>query len=142
MIIFVLLSSQDGFSRDWVVDDKGHRTAPGIYNGAFSTIAFLLGAVTSILSGYLGMKIAVYANARTSLEARKGIAPAFMCGKHTTDSKLQVLASPGISSHLLDSCVGALLMKATQTILWLVQLSALEQLWDSCWLAMDFSWFS
>lgn len=82
VVIFVLLSSQDGFSRDWVVDDKGHRTAPAIYNGAFSTIAFLLGAVTSILSGYLGMKIAVYANARTSLEARKGIAPAFMCGKY------------------------------------------------------------
>ena len=81
VVIFVLLSSQDGFSRDWVVDDQGHRTAPAIYNGAFSTIAFLLGAVTSILSGYLGMKIAVYANARTSLEARKGIAPAFMCGK-------------------------------------------------------------
>ena len=81
VIIFVLLSSQDGFSRDWIVDDRGHRTAPAIYNGAFSTIAFLLGAVTSILSGYLGMKIAVYANARTSLEARKGIAPAFMCGK-------------------------------------------------------------
>lgn len=85
VVIFVLLSSQDGFSRDWVVDDKGHRiTAPAIYNGAFSTIAFLLGAVTSILSGYLGMKIAVYANARTSLEARKGIAPAFMCGKRFT----------------------------------------------------------
>ena len=81
VVIFVLLSSQDGFSRDWIVDDQGHRTAPAIYNGAFSTIAFLLGAVTSILSGYLGMKIAVYANARTSLEARKGIAPAFMCGK-------------------------------------------------------------
>jgi Na+/H+-translocating membrane pyrophosphatase len=34
--------------------------------------------VTSILSGYLGMSIATYANARTSLEARKGVAPAFM----------------------------------------------------------------
>ena len=48
--------------------------------GAFSTLTFLVGAVTSILSGYLGMTIAVYANARTALQARKGIAPAFMCG--------------------------------------------------------------
>ena len=29
-----------------------------------------------------GMKIATYANARTALEARKGVAPAFMCGKY------------------------------------------------------------
>lgn len=27
------------------------------------------------------MKIATYANARTALEARKGMAPAFMCGE-------------------------------------------------------------
>jgi hypothetical protein len=51
-------------------------------NGLFSTIAFVLGALTSCLSGYLGMKIATYANARTALEARRGIAPAFMCGEH------------------------------------------------------------
>lgn len=52
-----------------------------LYNGIFSCIAFILGAVTSILSGYLGMKIATYANARTALEARKGIAPAFSVGE-------------------------------------------------------------
>jgi H+-translocating diphosphatase len=54
--------------------------AQAIYNGAFSTIAFLAGAITSIISGFLGMKIATYANARTALEARKGVAPAFMAG--------------------------------------------------------------
>ena len=42
--------------------------------GAFSTLTFLVGAVTSILSGYLGMTIAVYANARTALQARKVVA--------------------------------------------------------------------
>ena len=79
MFIFVLLSSQDGFSTEWTEDEKG-RHAPALYNGAFSTIAFLIGAITSIACGFLGMKIATYANARTALEARKGIAPAFMAG--------------------------------------------------------------
>ena len=77
-VIFVLLSSEDGFSSTWTTDASGVSRAPGIYNGAFSTLAFLIGAATSILSGYLGMNIATYANARTSLEARKGVAPAFM----------------------------------------------------------------
>ncbi|KAH7352441.1 hypothetical protein KP509_19G045200 [Ceratopteris richardii] len=44
---------------------------------AFTTVAFILGVVTSVLSGYLGMKIATYANARTTLEARKGVGKAF-----------------------------------------------------------------
>jgi len=98
VVIFVLLSSQDGFSRDWIVDSQGHRHAPAIYNGAFSTIAFLLGAVTSIASGFFGMKIAVYANARTALEARKGIAPAFMCGTYFD------FCSPTIGRHA--ACCG------------------------------------
>ena len=80
VFIFVLLSSQDGFSTKWHADSEGISHAPALYNGAFSTIAFLIGAVTSIVSGWLGMKIATYANARTALEARKGIAPAFMAG--------------------------------------------------------------
>ncbi|CAK0782826.1 Pyrophosphate-energized vacuolar membrane proton pump 1 [Coccomyxa viridis] len=78
VFIFVLLSSQDGFATKWRVDSEGVSHAPALYNGAFSTIAFLIGAVTSIISGWLGMTIATYANARTALEARKGIAPAFM----------------------------------------------------------------
>ena len=79
VFIFVLLGSEDGFSTAWIIDKKtGIARAPALYNGAFSTIAFLTGAATSILSGFLGMKVATYANARTALEARKGIAPAFM----------------------------------------------------------------
>lgn len=53
-VIFVLLGSEDGFSREWVQDDTGVLRAPSMYNGAFSTVAFLLGAVTSIASGFLG----------------------------------------------------------------------------------------
>lgn len=78
MVIFLLLSSEDGFQTKWHADDKGVLRAPALYNGTFSTIAFIVGAATSILSGYLGMAIATYANARTALEARKGVAPAFM----------------------------------------------------------------
>ncbi len=54
VVIFVLLASEDGFSREWVVDEQGISRAPSLYNGAFSTIAFLLGAITSIVSGFLG----------------------------------------------------------------------------------------
>lgn len=73
ILIFSLLGS--------VAPEDGRTRSDEIRNGLFSTIAFVLGAITSILSGFLGMKIATYANARTALEARKGIAPAFMCGK-------------------------------------------------------------
>lgn len=73
VLIFALLGS---------VTPAGERTRTDeVQNGLFSMIAFLLGATTSILCGYLGMKIATYANARTAVEARKGIAPAFMCGE-------------------------------------------------------------
>ncbi|KAF6162678.1 hypothetical protein GIB67_038898 [Kingdonia uniflora] len=47
-------------------------------NVAFSTVA-LLGAITSVFFfGFLGMKITIYANARTTLEARKGVGKAFI----------------------------------------------------------------
>jgi Na+/H+-translocating membrane pyrophosphatase len=77
VVIFVLLSSQDGFSTETGPDGR----KPALYNGIFSTIAFLVGAVSSIISGFIGMKIATYANARTTLEARKGIAAAFAVGE-------------------------------------------------------------
>jgi inorganic pyrophosphatase len=43
----------------------------------FTTIAFNCGAFASILSGYIGMKIAVFSNSRTALMAQQGLAPAF-----------------------------------------------------------------
>jgi H+-translocating diphosphatase len=39
--------------------------------GSFTAISFLLGAITSMLSGYLGMKVAVYSNVRTTVSAQK-----------------------------------------------------------------------
>jgi inorganic pyrophosphatase len=40
--------------------------ADGFNNVPYSGISFLTGATTSIICGYLGMKIAVYANVRTT----------------------------------------------------------------------------
>jgi len=39
--------------------------------GLFTTLSFVLGACTSMLSGYLGMKVAVYSNVRTTISAQK-----------------------------------------------------------------------
>lgn len=47
-------------------------------NGIFTALAFNAGASTSIVSGFIGMRIAVYANARTTLQAREGYGPAFV----------------------------------------------------------------
>ena len=41
------------------------------YRGSFTAISFLLGAATSMASGYLGMKVAVYSNVRTTVSAQK-----------------------------------------------------------------------
>lgn len=43
----------------------------------FTTIPFLLGAFTSMISGYIGMQIAVRANVRTASEARHSLDRAF-----------------------------------------------------------------
>ncbi|KAL7568521.1 hypothetical protein ACA910_002639 [Epithemia clementina (nom. ined.)] len=39
--------------------------------GGFTAVSFLLGALTSMGSGYLGMKVAVYSNVRTTVSAQK-----------------------------------------------------------------------
>jgi inorganic pyrophosphatase len=45
--------------------------------GALTAVSFLFGAITSILSGLLGMKIAVYANGRTAVKAADSIGEGF-----------------------------------------------------------------
>ncbi|KAJ7545172.1 hypothetical protein O6H91_09G110000 [Diphasiastrum complanatum] len=80
VFIFLFLGSVGGFSTKWVSckANPSELCAPPLANALFSTVAFILGALTSTLSGYLGMKIATYANARTTLEARKGVGEAFI----------------------------------------------------------------
>ena len=49
-------------------------------HGAEITIAFIVGAVTSYLTAYLGMNIAARSNARTAKSAEKGLKEAFWTG--------------------------------------------------------------
>ncbi|XLR50935.1 hypothetical protein S83_001607, partial [Arachis hypogaea] len=58
--------------------DESKMCKPALATALFSTILFLLGGVTSLVFGFLGMKIATYANARTTLEVRKGVGKAFI----------------------------------------------------------------
>ena len=46
---------------------------PALATAMFSAVSFMLGAITSVVSGFLGMKMATYANVRTTLKARKGV---------------------------------------------------------------------
>jgi inorganic pyrophosphatase len=41
-------------------------------NFPYTAISFLVGAATSILAGYIGMRIAVYTNTRTTFECCRG----------------------------------------------------------------------
>jgi Na+/H+-translocating membrane pyrophosphatase len=46
-------------------------------NGVLTAVAFVLGALTSMTAGYLGMMIAVFSNARTTIEATKEVLLAY-----------------------------------------------------------------
>jgi H(+)-translocating pyrophosphatase len=50
---------------------------PDIREGIYTAIAFLFGGIISIASGYIGMKVAVQGNARTTVSAKKSISGAF-----------------------------------------------------------------
>lgn len=80
VLIFIFLGSVEGFSTENrpCTYDKTKLCKPALATAVFSTLAFILGAITSVISGFLGMKIATYANARTTLEARKGVGKAFI----------------------------------------------------------------
>lgn len=43
--------------------------------GALTALAFVIGALTSIVSGYLGMKVAVFSNARTTVSCMDRVNP-------------------------------------------------------------------
>ena len=77
MVIFLLLGSGDAFTWKWKDDPQGVLHSPKVAVGLFSSLAFILGALTSMVCGYLGMMVGTYGNVRTAVEARRGMAPAF-----------------------------------------------------------------
>jgi inorganic pyrophosphatase len=52
-------------------------TAENTFGTAYTTVAFLIGGITSIASGYIGMKVAVYTNVRTTKECAEDISNGF-----------------------------------------------------------------
>eukprot|EP00252_Welwitschia_mirabilis_P021781 TRINITY_DN568_c0_g3_i1.p1 TRINITY_DN568_c0_g3~~TRINITY_DN568_c0_g3_i1.p1 ORF type:complete len:765 (-),score=100.22 TRINITY_DN568_c0_g3_i1:142-2436(-) len=80
VLIFLFLGSVEKFSTKGqpCTYNKEKICKPALANALFSAVSFLLGSLTSVLSGYLGMKIATYANARTTVEARKSVGKAFI----------------------------------------------------------------
>jgi inorganic pyrophosphatase len=53
-------------------------TAEVEFGQFYTTVAFVVGGFTSILSGYIGMKIAVYTNVRTTKECAEDIHKGFV----------------------------------------------------------------
>ncbi|RLN08387.1 pyrophosphate-energized vacuolar membrane proton pump-like [Panicum miliaceum] len=98
VVIFVFLGSVEGFSTRShpCTYSKDKECKPALFNALFSTVSFLLGAITSVVSGFLGMKIATYANARTTLEARKGVGEAFITAFRSGAVMGFLLASNGL----------------------------------------------
>jgi Na+/H+-translocating membrane pyrophosphatase len=42
-------------------------------SGIFTTISFFAGVITSVVCGFIGMRVAVFTNARTARQAEKGL---------------------------------------------------------------------
>ena len=49
----------------------------GVQYGVAAAVAFLVGAITSVAAGYIGMKVATYSNARTAIQSQKSLAAGF-----------------------------------------------------------------
>ena len=63
----------------------------GSQAGALTTVAFVLGAITSMAAGYLGMMIAVYSNARCVESCHKGTQRCFIrCSPEPTPSRARM----------------------------------------------------
>ncbi len=48
----------------------------GVFISIWTMVCFIVGAIFSLLAGFIGMRVATMANVRTSAAARKAIAPA------------------------------------------------------------------
>jgi len=62
-----------------IVDCMGAKAGVGSAYLPYATLSFVIGAVTSIVCGWMGMKIAVIANFRTTYKAIESLESAFSC---------------------------------------------------------------
>jgi H+-translocating diphosphatase len=58
--------------------DANTKTGAEWKHATLTVIGFVVGALTSTLAGYIGMKVAVYSNGRTALESRVGVGEGFL----------------------------------------------------------------
>ena len=63
-----------------LIDD--HHT-DNVNEGIYTAVAFIFGAIISIVSGYVGMKIATAGNARTTVSANQSLSSAFNLALHS-----------------------------------------------------------
>ena len=77
LLIFILLFS--GFIY-LVIDDS---STSNLREGLYTALSFAVGAITSILSGFIGMKIATAGNVRTTGAARSSLQEAFQMALHS-----------------------------------------------------------
>lgn len=95
-IIFLFLGSVKGTQSEPCTYNRERICKPALANAIFSTITFLLAALTSSLSAFLGMKIATYANATTTLKATKGVGKAFITAFQSATVMGSLLAANGL----------------------------------------------
>ncbi len=77
MAIFMVLF---GIVIALLIDD--HHTE-NVNEGIYTAVAFIFGAIISIVSGYIGMKIATAGNARTTVSANQSLSSAFNLALHS-----------------------------------------------------------
>ena len=58
-----------------LIDDPA---TPEVHEGRYSAVAFIVGAVTSILAGFIGMRTATAGNVRTAVSARESLEKGFV----------------------------------------------------------------
>jgi len=68
-------------------------------------VAFIIGCITSILCGFIGMRTAVYANVRTSHEAWKDLGPAFNVALRSGSIMGFMLVSLGVEVLVALICI-------------------------------------
>ncbi len=70
-VFIVVFAAVIGF----LIDDP---STPDVREGSYSAVAFIVGAITSILAGFIGMRTATAGNVRTAVSARESLEKGFV----------------------------------------------------------------